>query len=89
MLATAALTSRTGHEGAYWQNVKRSIDDCGGTLNRLQAILEALMKAEVSVLGRSRQFVTLERKSVELELLRREVTSYRETMKLSLHMISL
>jgi hypothetical protein len=46
LVASVALESQTGHEGRFWKTVKRSMDDCKGTLAKLERILENVGKRE-------------------------------------------
>jgi hypothetical protein len=86
-LAAAALDPETGHE-PHWRNVRRSMDDCGETLGGLQRILDAVKQSESRFLRRVRKQITLEFKSGEISLLKQQIAAYRQTMQLSLQMIT-
>lgn len=87
-LANDALKSQTGHEAQHWQNVRRSMDDCKETLVKLERILEKVSKAGSGFLGRSKTTIKLDMNSTEILLLKQQIGAYRQTMQLSLQMIS-
>jgi hypothetical protein len=87
LLAAAAVESQTGYEGQHWRNVRRSLDDCKGTLDQLNDILEPVRR-EGGFLRRARKQISLSLKSENISLLKQQVSSYRHTMQLSLHLIT-
>jgi hypothetical protein len=87
-LAAGALESQTGHEGQHWRNVKRSMEDCQETLGSLERILESVKQGERRFLQRPRMLIEFERKSGEIALLKQQITAYRQTMQLSLQLIT-
>jgi hypothetical protein len=84
-LADAALSSQTGHEGNHWRNVRRSMNDCENTLKHLEQVMEKVKKGKMGMFGRA---VKLQMNSVEITLLKQQIGAYRETLQLSLHMIT-
>jgi hypothetical protein len=89
LVASVALEVQTGHEGQYWQNVKRSMDDCKGTLGSLEQVLEKVGKPDGGgFLRRARKQVNFSLSSHEIDLLRQEIAAYRQTMQIALQMIS-
>jgi hypothetical protein len=89
LLATAALASQTGHEAQHWKNVRRSLDDCRDTLDKLEKILENIQKAESGLLRRPRKMLKLGSQAEEITLLQHEVTCYTRAMQLSLQLITM
>jgi len=89
LVSSVALEAQTGHEGQYWQTVKRSMDDCKDTLARLEQILEKVGKSESgNFFRRSSKHVNLSMNLRDIDLLKQQVTAYRQTMQLALQMIS-
>lgn len=88
ILAKAALKAQTGHEAQHWQHVKRSMEDCKGTLVSLERILRGVTKVSGGFLRRPKTQIKLDMKSVEIAFLQQRVTAYRQTMQLSLQMIT-
>jgi len=87
LLAAAAIESQTGHEGQHWRNVRRSLDDCKCTLEQLNDILESFRK-QGGFLRRAKKQISLSLKAENISLLKQQVSSYRQTMQLSLHLIT-
>jgi hypothetical protein len=88
-VASIALEAQTGHEGQYWQTVKKSMDDCKGTLASLEQILERVGKSEAgNFLRRSYKQLKLSMDLQEIDLLKQQVGAYRQTMQLALQMIT-
>ena len=88
LIANAILKSQTGHEGDHWQSVKRSMDDCNGTLQRLEEILDKIKDGREGNIGRSVKTVKLGMETQKVALLRQQIAAYRRTMELSLQMIT-
>lgn len=88
ILAKAALEAQTGHEAQHLQHVKRSMEDCKGTLASLERILGGVTKVSRGFLRRPKTQIKLDVKSVEITFLQQRVTAYRQTMQLSLQMIT-
>ena len=84
-LANAALSSQTGHEGNRWRNVHRSMNDCKNTLNYLEQVMEKVKKGKMGVFGRA---VKLQMNSTEITSLKQQIAAYRETLQLSLQIIT-
>jgi len=88
-LANAALSSQTGHEAQYWRNVQRSMDDCKGTLENLVRILENVRRGSGGFLARARSQINLGMNSAEITSLTQQIAAYRQTMQLSLQLITM
>jgi Fungal N-terminal domain of STAND proteins len=89
LIAREALDSQTGHEGQYWQTVKKSMDDCNGTLAHLTQILEKVGRSDAgNFFRRTNKQVKLSLNAQEIDLLKQKVTAYRRTMQLALQMIA-
>jgi Fungal N-terminal domain of STAND proteins len=80
---------RTGHEGQHWQNVARSMEDCQKTLERLTGIIEKITSKESGILRRSILVWNVNNKAEDIALCRQQVAAYRQTMQLSLQLITL
>jgi hypothetical protein len=87
-LATKALEPQTGHEERHWKDFKRSMDDCKGTLEALDRILEP-MRSESRLFGRPIKQIKLEKRATEISLLKQQIAAYRQTMSLSLQLITM
>jgi hypothetical protein len=89
LVASVALEAQTGHKGQYWQTVKKSMDDCKGTLASLERILEKVVKSEAgNLFRRSNKQIKLSMNILEIDLLKQQVAAYRQTMQLALQMIT-
>jgi hypothetical protein len=87
-LANAALSSQTGHEAQHWRNVERSMDDCKGTLENLVRVLEDVKRGSGGFLARARSQISLKMSSAEITSLKQQIAAYRQTMQLSLQLIT-
>jgi hypothetical protein len=87
-LATAAFRSQTGHEAQHWRNVKRSMDDCKNTLENLIRILENVRRSNGGILSRARSQISLGMSSAQIASLKQQIAAYRQTMQLSLQIIT-
>ena len=87
-LAKAALDKQTGHEAQHWQHVKLSMEDCKGTLASLERTLEGVTKVSGGLFRRPKTQIKLDMKAVEIALFQQRLTAYRQTMQLSLQMIT-
>jgi Fungal N-terminal domain of STAND proteins len=85
LLANAALD----HHPEHWGIVKRSMDDCKGTLKNLEGILKGFNKADRGFLHLSTKQIKWEMKSEEITLHRQRIAAYRDTMQLSLQLITM
>lgn len=85
-IAEAVLSAKTGNQ-QYWQHVRRSIDDCKGTIEILGRKLENAMKFRKKRLFGRDQY-KLEMTSAEITALKHHIVAYRETMQLSLNLIT-
>lgn len=88
MYKEAALKTTTGHEGSYWENLRKSMNDCQWALERLANALERVKKEESRFFRRSRKQIRLNMTSAEIDVLKTRIQSYKTTMELSLHMIT-
>jgi len=82
-----SFKSLTGHEAQYWQNVKRSLDDCQETLGILEGIL-----GKTTTRGfweRAKKRIQLDTHSGEITLLKQQISAYRRAMQLSLQLIAM
>jgi hypothetical protein len=90
-LAKGALSAQTGHEVQHWENVQRSMGDCKETLTRLERVFEKLNKGD-SLSGflwrPSKKTIKFNMKAETISLLKQEIECYRQTMQLSLQLIS-
>lgn len=84
-LAGAALGSQTGHEGQHWRHVYQSMEDCKNTLRTLEQVMQKVKKGKGGVFGRA---IKLELSVSEIALLKQQIAAYRQTMGLSLHLIT-
>jgi len=90
-IAKAALCETTGHELQHWQKAKRSMDDCRRTLERLSSLLEQVRGGHGHgrvFFPRQRRQIRLDMNSTEIVALRQQIQSYKDTMKLSFHVIA-
>jgi hypothetical protein len=87
-LANAAFSSQTGHEAQHWRNVQRSMDNCKNTLENLIRVLENVRRSNGSLLSRARSQISLGISSAEIASLKQQIANYRQTMQLSLQMIT-
>jgi methyl-accepting chemotaxis protein len=86
-LAETALDSQTGHEAQHWKNFEGLMDDCKETLEALEHVLEPMKKKSRPFARPVKQF-KLEQMSREIELLKQQIAAYRQTMSLSLQLIT-
>jgi hypothetical protein len=84
----ATIDMQTGHEAQHWRNVKRSLHDCTGTLKCLGEILDGLKRSGGRFLPGPRKQMNLELKLREIGVLKQQVTSYRQTMQLSMQLLT-
>jgi Fungal N-terminal domain of STAND proteins len=85
----ASLTALTGHEGQHWRDVQRSLGDCRHSLGRLAIILERIKASEYDILRRARKQFKLNMSSGEIEVLRRQILWFTQTMQISFQMINM
>jgi hypothetical protein len=65
------------------------MDDCKSTLENMEKLLAPVGKGKGGLLSRVRSQVKLELKSDEISLLKQQITAYRQTMHLSLQLITM
>jgi hypothetical protein len=90
--ATAALRQTTGHEQSHWQKAQRGMNDCHGTLEKLSSVIERVRGDHGNghaFFSRQRRQIRLDMKSAEIVALRHQIQSYKDTMKLSFHVITM
>jgi hypothetical protein len=87
-LANAALASQTGHEAQHWENVKQSMKDCKETLERLEGILQDINKVDTKFFRRPWKVLKLGMKEEVISLFKQQIAAYRNTMQLSLQLIT-
>jgi tRNA threonylcarbamoyladenosine modification (KEOPS) complex Pcc1 subunit len=90
--ATAALRETTGHEQSHWEKAQRGMNDCRGTLERLSSVLERVRGDHGNshtFFSRQRRQIRLDMNTTEIVALRHQIQSYKDTMKLSLHVITM
>lgn len=76
-------------ENQYWQNVLQTMEDCTGTLDRLDRIL-AEVRGEVGQgASRRRSQIKFELRERGIDFCRRQIDGYCQTMQLSLQLLSL
>lgn len=80
--------NRTGHEGQHWENVTKSMEDCQKTLERLTTMIEEITTTESRILKRPIRLLNMTLKAGDISLCRQQVTAYRQTMQLSLQLIT-
>lgn len=78
----------TGHIGAHWWSLNRSLKDGKDTLVELQSILEALDR-DVSFLDGPRRYLRLRESTERIVDYRQRVQSYRDAIQFSLQTITL
>lgn len=86
-LGQTALDSQKGYEAQYWRNFEGLMRDYQKTLEELGQVLEPMRK-EVLPFARPIKQVKLEQKSRQIELLNQQLAAYRQTMSLSLQLIT-
>jgi chromosome segregation ATPase len=90
--ATAALRETTGHEQSHWEKAERGMNDCRGTLERLSSVLEQVRGDHGNghaFFSRQRRQIRLDMNSAQIVTLRHQIQSYKDTMKLSFHVITM
>jgi hypothetical protein len=88
--AKAVLRETTGHEQQHWAKAKRSMEDCHRTLERLSKLLERVRgDHSQGFFSRQRKQIKLDMNSAEIVVLRQQIQSYKDTMKLSFHVITM
>ena len=84
----AALTTTTAREGSNWENLRKSMNECQWALESLANALERVKKEDSRFFRRSRKQIKLNMTSAEIDVLKTRIQSYKTTMELSLHMIT-
>jgi len=81
--------STTGHKGQHWRDVQKCLANAKTCLGRLTTILTTLKSSKKGIPGRVVKQVRVSLASGEIALLRRQISSFTQTMQISLQMISL
>jgi len=76
----------TGHIGALWQDVRRSIQDADDCVHELYTLLESINKS-VKVLDSARKQNRLQAAAQQLQTFRDRIRSYTDILQLSLNSI--
>jgi hypothetical protein len=89
-LANAAFASQTGHEAQHWTNVQQSMEDCKQTLENLIQVLEDVRRnsGRGGLWGRARSQFNIGISSAQITSLKQQIAAYRQTMQLSLQLIT-
>ena len=86
-IGSSVITVQTGRR--FWEHVALSLNDCQDTLESLERLVLPPKKVGLpGFLRRAREQLLLDWNSHDIELLRRQVMSCRQTMELSLQMIT-
>jgi hypothetical protein len=88
VVAEAALASQTGHEGVFWRHVGRALEDCQQALQHLEDLLTGLEKGKRGLFGRPKLMVRYELRKGDIALIKQEIASYHEILKVSLQLIT-
>ena len=78
----------TGHIGAHWRTLNKSIEDANVTLNELIKLLNDVNK-NVSILDSARKHLRLKSATEKITNYRQQVQTYRDAMQFSLQTIIL
>src|SRR5271170_7981635 len=86
-IGSSVITLRTGQR--HWEDVAMSMNDCQETLQNLERLIMPPKRILLTgFLRRAREQVLLDWNSHDIQLLQRQVASCRQTMELSLQMIT-
>lgn len=78
----------TGHIGAHWTNLSRSLQEGRGTLEQLEELLQGVNK-DVSLLDSARLHIRVKSVAEQIANFRQQVQTYKDAMQLSLQTIIL
>jgi hypothetical protein len=81
------LFQTTGHIGAHWQSLSRSLNDGRDTLTGLEEMLTRLNR-DVSVLDGTRRYLRMRESAEKIVDYRQHVQSYRDAIQFSLQTIT-
>lgn len=84
-----APKATTGHERHHWECVEKSMNDCRRTLESFKNVLEKVKKDGGGFFSRPMRQIRLKMNSAEITTLKQQIQSYKQTMNLSLQIISL
>jgi chromosome segregation ATPase len=82
------IFQNTGHIGAHWHSLHRSLDDGRNTLVELEEMLTKLDK-ETLVLDGARRYLRLKESTEAIAEYRQHVQSYRDAIQFSLQTVTL
>ena len=83
-----AAVQSTGHIGNHWKNISAAADDSRQALERLNEVLAKVGKS-VGVMGSTRKHFRLKFANDEIEMYRRKIKTYRDTMQISIQTVLL
>jgi len=89
-VARCVLLPQTGYEGQHWRNVKRSLDDCKGSLFKLDRFFHPLAKAKRSqavLQSKGIKAMIRELNLADVQVFKQQITSYRKVLELSQQLI--
>jgi len=86
-IGSSVITLRTGQR--HWEDVAMSMNDCQESLQNLERLIMPPKRILLTgFLRRAREQVFLDWNSHDIQLLQRQIASCRQTMELSLQMIT-
>jgi hypothetical protein len=85
LLVHAALD----HQPEHWRIVKRSMDDCKGTLESLESILKNFNKTDGGFLRLPTKQIKWKMKSEEITIHKQKIATYRDAMQLLFQLITM
>lgn len=88
-VAVVIFESQTTFEERHWNDVKRVLEDCQGSLAALEEIWASLRDAQPRLFRMSSLQNNYDKRVEELALLKQQIVSYRETLDLSLKIIEM
>lgn len=87
--ADAALKATTGHEKLHWKSVETSMINCESTLTDLIKVLDRVKKGNsFAILNRAIKQIKLSINTSEISAYKQLIQHYKETMQLSLQIIT-
>jgi tetratricopeptide (TPR) repeat protein len=83
------LGSQTGHAGDLWNNLGKALQDCQGTLQRFENLLQDIQKPKAAVFSRPRTSLNLFLKSDDVARLREKIRHSHLTINVALQAITM
>jgi len=80
---TLAMLNSTGHSGNHWRNIDRSLGDVSVTLTELLGLLRDVSKS-TKFMDAPRKLLRYRSMSDRIERYKSQISSYKETLQLSL-----